>query len=297
MADIHPRASKFDASVILFAKSECQPEWRDGCKLASELTGLPEEEAGEKWLSGELEREYWDRVIEEDRSIPRQGDFQFRLSNPMWGKSRVENKNRLEKLEGLKDEILKRIVDALHRGRWLLKGYNDHNEERTAPADLVTFEALKYRWTGSNYIILGTRNKLFCPWLVMTPAAAPQEHGPNPDAVSHEEIATPAPLDLKRLAGIEGILENWGPRWAKVPPNPISARKTGEEVAPRVRERGHDDVTPNYIQKIAEAVKLDPLRRKPGGNYKPSEKEITEAKRLWDELNAMSAAKKLELIK
>jgi hypothetical protein len=178
-----PRANKFDASVMLFTKRNCQPEWQDGCKLMSELPGLPEEEADERWLSVELARVYWDRVIkywdevmEQDRQndVLRDMSLCFRLfkSRPGQSRDRIENKNRLEKLEALKDTILKRIVDALHRGTWLLKGYttDDLDEERTVAADLVTFEALQNCWTGSNYMALSNETKLFCPWLVMAPA-------------------------------------------------------------------------------------------------------------------------------
>jgi hypothetical protein len=167
-------ADKDSTLYVVFAKSECRVEWRKGCKLASEISGLPREEAGERWLSGELEREYLDRVT---TVPPHLGSAQFDPSYHRQLKDRAknhaENNDRLKRLEDLKDKILKRLEDRLHEGRWLLRGYDDRGEEQTAAAGLVTFKALKYRWPGSNYIMLGNEMKLFCPWLVMAKAEAP----------------------------------------------------------------------------------------------------------------------------
>jgi hypothetical protein len=134
--------------------------------------------------------------------------------------------------------------------------------------------------------------------LVLAQAQMPtsQELQPDPGAARHEGTTTPAPLDLKRLAVIEVILEEWERRWTKVPPDPLSAKKTASELQPCVKKRDYD-VSLNYIQKIAEAKILEPLRRKPGGNHKIRETEIAKAKRLLGELKALPAVRKLELIK
>jgi hypothetical protein len=164
---------------LLFAKSECQDEWQEGCKIASKLGGLPEEEAGKKWFSGELEKEYWDRAAKQRQAMFRQGNY----FNSINRRTQSEDRSRFKKLMVLSGKILRRIKDALDRRAWLLKGYTANDlEEWAVPASLVTFEALVH-WAGSDHIMLSNGIKVFCLRLVREVVS---------DSASHNEGAASA---------------------------------------------------------------------------------------------------------
>jgi hypothetical protein len=264
LADTRSRAGKFAYSVILFAKSECQTEWRKYCKLASEFTGLPEEEAGEKWLSREVPFQF--------SSVREECDSQLIL---------------VDSLADIENEILNRLKSALDRRAWLLNDF----EEQTAPPSLVTFEALKEAVDfPSSDVMLRKEILLLGAWLA--PAEARQE--PRPDAVSHEEAPAAVLPELKKAPEPvihEEILRTYERAWAKDPP---ISRKVEDQLVPEVQsglqDRGYT-ATPYRIATLARKPLYNGLRWRPG-KKKWSEDEIAKGRKRLAELKAAEAKRK-----
>jgi hypothetical protein len=257
-------------------------EWQEARKLAAELIGVSENEAIRTYL-------FWSPHELQSAT----GQWIVHQGWPVFMPNDSRHYYRCTRLETIKNRILEYLHDELKRGVQRIEGYTDRNCGRwaTAPVGSITLEALKEALKpDSTNIRLINKGELWYPRLIPGPAVTLRELQPEPDVV--KETATPAPRDLKRLVVEEEILNEWEPRWAKIPPEPLSTKDTVSRVLPRVHKRGYNDAAPNYIRKIAGATKYKDLRRKAGRYVTVPETELIEAnKRLIVKFRAELADK------
>jgi hypothetical protein len=162
MSGIPSRAGGFVDDVIEFLKSEDSDLWTKWCELAGKVGTT-----GEMLLSGRGLEGQWDGGV--INAILSHNSYRSLLQN----------------------EMLKRIYNALLSEDWLLKGYTDNLEERTAPPELIIFDTLPGALSSSS-IVLANKTNLSSIRLIRAPAqvaAASQVTAPTGSAKARHKPA------------------------------------------------------------------------------------------------------------